>query len=263
MTVQVTTAPSAERLEMGSGAISSFRAGTGRPALFLHAAGGAGEWSPFHQRLSEQVDLIAPDHPGFGMSDDIPEVDTIDDLVYHYLDLLDHFDLDRVDVVGASFGGWIAAELAVHSPERVRRLVLLGPVGLRIPEHTVADLFLMKPPQLIGALYHDPELVQSLLATEPSTEDILRTYRDLGALARFAWTPFMNNPKLERRLRRVSAPARVIAAEHDQIVPRVHCERYAAKIPDAELHVVEGCGHAMHQERPDAVASAVTGFLTD
>jgi pimeloyl-ACP methyl ester carboxylesterase len=120
----------------------------------------------------------------------------------------------------------------------------------------------MTPPQLIRALFHDQALVENLLAAEPSTEEILRTYRDLGALARFAWRPFMNNPKLERRLRRISAPTRVVAAEHDRIVPRAHCERYAAKIPDAELLVLEGCGHAMHQERPEAVASAVTEFLT-
>jgi pimeloyl-ACP methyl ester carboxylesterase len=150
--------------------------------------------------------LIAPDHPGFGLSDDLPEVRAMDDLVYHYLDVLDRLGLDRV--VGASFGGWIAAELALHSPERVRKLVLLGPAGLRIPEHPVADLFIMTPPQLLRALFHDPAIVENLLATEPGVEDILRSYRDLGALARFGWKPYLSNPKLEGRLRRVSAPTR-------------------------------------------------------
>lgn len=262
-TVEQPTAASARRLEIGSGAISYFRAGSGRPVLFLHAAGGAGEWGPHHQLISERFDLIAPDHPGFGLSDDLPEVRAMDDLVYHYLDVLDRLGLDQVDLVGASFGGWLAAELAVHSPHRVRKLVLLGPAGLRIPEHPVADLFIMTPPQLLRALFHDPGIVESLLATEPGVEDILRSYRDLGALARFGWKPYLSNPKLEGRLRRISAPTRVVAAEHDRIIPRAHCERYAAAIPDAELVVVDGCGHALHGERPDAVTAAVTDFLAD
>ncbi len=258
-----TVEQSAQRLEIGSGSISFFRAGEGRPVLFLHAAGGAGEWNPFHQRLSEQFDLIAPDHPGFGSSDDLPELSTVDDLVYHYLDVLDDFGLDRVDLVGASFGGWLAAELAVHSPERVGKLVLLGPAGLRIPEHPVTDLFLMTPPQLVAALFHDPQLVEEILAVEPTVDQILATYRDLGALARFGWHPFLNNPKLERRLHRISSPTRVIAAANDRIIPRAHCERYVAAVPDAELVVIENCGHALYGERPDAVATAVAEFLAD
>src|SRR3546814_6298587 len=91
---------------------------------------------PFHDALADGRDLIIPDHPGFGGTDDFSSLKTIDDLVYHYLDLLDALGLDRVDLIGASFGGWIAAELAVHSPERFPHLVLLGPAGLRSEEHT-------------------------------------------------------------------------------------------------------------------------------
>ncbi|OLT21327.1 hypothetical protein BJF78_34315 [Pseudonocardia sp. CNS-139] len=255
------TDPVATRLPIGSGAISLFREGRGRPTLFLHAAGGAGAWSPFHELVSERADLVAPDHPGFGGSDDLPELRDVDDLVYHYLDLLDRMELDQVDLVGASFGAWVAAELAVHSPHRVRRLVLLGPIGLRVPEEPVADLFLMSPPELVRALFHRPELVEAALAAEPDLDQVLRSYRELGALARYAWRPFLNNPKLERRLRRITAPTLVVAAAGDRIVPRVHCERYAAAVPDAELVVVDGCGHALHNEDPAAVASVVTDFL--
>lgn len=261
MTSTVDQPATARRMEVGSGAISYFRAGSGRPLLFLHAAGGAGEWNPYHAALAEHFDLIAPDHPGFGRSDDLPELRDVDDLVYHYLDMMDRLGLQQVDLVGASFGGWVAAELAVHSPERFRRLVLLAPVGLRIPEQPVSDLFIMTPPQLIRALYHDPELVESLTSAEPDTEEVLRSYRDLGALARFGWTPFLNDPKLEGRLRRITAPTRVVAAAHDQIVPRQHCERYAAAIPNAELTVVDNCGHALYGELPGAVAATVIDFV--
>ncbi|GAA4905634.1 pimeloyl-ACP methyl ester carboxylesterase [Actinomycetospora succinea] len=253
--------PPVQRRAAGSGEIAYRRAGQGRPVLLLHSAGGANEWGPLQLGLTGTADLIAPDHPGFGLSDDLPELHTVDDLVYHYLDLLDGLGLAQVDVVGVSFGGWVAAELAMHSPERVRRLVLGAAVGLRVPEAPIADLFLMNPPQLMRALFHDDALVSAALAAEPTADQILATYRDLGALARFGWHPFLNDPKLERRLHRITAPTLVLAAGEDRLVPRVHAERYAAAIPDARLRVVPDCGHAMHGEKPAEVTAAVLEHL--
>jgi pimeloyl-ACP methyl ester carboxylesterase len=129
--VTTTIAPTEEFLELAGGRVRLLRGGTGEPVLFLHAAGGAGAWLPFHSRLAEAgFEVIAPDHPGFGQSDDFPEVEAIDDLVYHYLDVLEGLGFRlggaRPHVVGASFGGWIAAELAVHSPQLIGSLTLLS-----------------------------------------------------------------------------------------------------------------------------------------
>jgi pimeloyl-ACP methyl ester carboxylesterase len=253
--------PAIRKRDAGSGEIAYRRAGQGHPVLLLHSAGGANEWGPLQLGLAGVGDLVAPDHPGFGLSDDLPELHTVDDLVYHYLDLLDGLGLAQVDVVGVSFGGWVAAELAMHSPERVRRLVLGAAVGLRIPEAPIADLFLMNPPQLMRALFHDEALVTAALSAEPTTDQILATYRDLGALARFGWHPFLNDPKLERRLHRITAPTLVLAAGEDRLVPRAHAQRYAERIPDARLVVVDDCGHALHGERPAEVTAAVVSFL--
>jgi pimeloyl-ACP methyl ester carboxylesterase len=253
--------PATESIPMGSGSISLFRSGTGRPVLFLHGLGGSGAWSPFHELVSRRADLIAPDHPGFGNSNTLPELHDVDDLVYHYVDLLDQLGIDEIDLVGTSFGGWLAAELAVHSPHRVRRLVLLGPVGLQIPEAPVADVFLMSPTELVYALFHRHDLVEAALVNKPGTEHVTRCDRDLGALARFAWEPCLNNPKLERRLYRITAPTLVVAAGADRVLPRVHCERYTAAIPGAELLVLNGCGHALHAEYPETVAALITNFL--
>src|SRR5262245_64699495 len=114
-----TTVVSEEFLEMPGGRVHVLRGGVGEPLLFLHAAGGAGRWLEFHELLAQRFEVIAPDAPGFGGSDEFPDVESMDDLVYHYLDVLDQLGLDRPDVVGGSFGGWLAAELAVHSPHRV------------------------------------------------------------------------------------------------------------------------------------------------
>jgi pimeloyl-ACP methyl ester carboxylesterase len=261
---ETTTPPvegAAERLEARAGSIQILRGGDGPPLLFLHAAGGAGTWLPFHGLLARRFEVIAPDHPGFGGSDDMPEVEAIDDLVYHYLDVLDRLGLERVNVVGGSVGGWIAAELAVHSPHRIERLALLGAAGLRVPGNMATDVFLMTPDQVVATLYKHPEPVLEAMPAEPDVDFILAMQRDMAALARYAWAPYLNDPKLERRLHRVAAPTLVLWADDDRVVPIEHGRRYAERIPDATLRVIEDCGHAMYFERPDAFADAITEFL--
>jgi pimeloyl-ACP methyl ester carboxylesterase len=240
------TEPVEDHLRFPGGKVHLLRGGSGPPLLFLHAAGGAGVWHPYLQQLAGRFEVFAPDHPGFGGSDDLTEVEAIDDLVYHYLDLMDRLDLRRPHVVGGSFGGWIGAELAVAAPYAVGSLVLLGAVGLRLPEHPVADLFLMTPDEVVAVLFRDTSKAAAVFPTDPDVDAILATYRDLGGLARFCWVPFMNNPKLERRLHRITVPTRVIWAGDDQLVPIEHGQRYAELIPGAELVVVPDCGHAMY-----------------
>lgn len=257
--------PVEEYLELPGGRVHVFRAGTGEPLLFLHAAGGAGTWPEFHQRLAEHADVIAPDHPGFGKSDDFPEAEDISDLVYHYLDLLDALRLERVHVVGASFGGWIAAELAVAAPHRVRSLVLLSAAGLRLPGHPVADIFLMSPDTLVATLFDNPPAAPDgpPEGGSPDIDAILAAYREATSLARFSWAPFLCDPKLERRLRRVTAPALVVAPAHDRLIPTAHARRYAERIPDARYEEVPAVGHAMYFEKPAEFAAITTRFLEE
>jgi pimeloyl-ACP methyl ester carboxylesterase len=242
------------------------RGGAGDPVLFLHAAGGAGAWLPFHAQLAGAgFEVIAPDHPGFGQSDDFPEVEAIDDLVYHYLDVLDGLGLDRPHVVGASFGGWIAAEVAVHSPHLIGSLTLLSAAGLRLPDHPVADVFLMSPAKLAAALFHDPLLVPPPTASSPGAapdlDAIIAAYREATSLARFSWAPYLSDPKLERRLGRITAPTLVVAPSNVRLIPVAHARRYAASIGGADYAEVAECGHAMHVERPTEFAALVASFL--
>jgi len=248
-------------LDFPGGRVHVLAGGAGAPVLFLHGASGAGRWHEFHGRLAERFEVFAPDLPGFGGSDELAAVEDMDDLLYHCLDLIDRLGLDRPHVVGASFGGWLAAELAVRAPHAIGSLVLLGPVGLRLPAHPVADLFRMTPGQRAAALFHDVSKAAVLFSAEPGIDATLAAYRDLTAFARFAWSPFMNNPKLERRLPRITAPTRVVWASDDAVVPIAHGHRYAELIPRAELTVTPDCGHAMCFERPRESAEAVAAFL--
>jgi pimeloyl-ACP methyl ester carboxylesterase len=251
-----------ERLQVGNGQVRLLRAGSGPPLLFLHAAGGGG-WMPFLDGLGDHFDVLAPDHPGFDESDATDEVEGVDDLVYHYLRLLDQLGIEQAIVVGASLGGWIAAELAVHSPHRVARLVLMSPAGLRIPEAPPTDLFILPPEQLVATLFHDPRAAEGLFPAEPSVDDILRAYHNNTAFARYAWRPFLNNPKLERRLYRITAHTLVIWPEDDRVIPRAHAERYVTRIAGARLEVIPECGHALYGEKPDEITAAVLAFTTN
>jgi pimeloyl-ACP methyl ester carboxylesterase len=264
-----TDAPAEDYLDLsGAGRVHLFRAGAGEPVLFLHAAGGAGTWPEFCARLAKQFDVIAPDHPGFGKSDDFPAAEGVDDLVYHYLDVLDALGLDTVHVVGGSFGGWIAAELAVLAPHRLRSLVLLSAAGLRLPEHPVTDIFLTPPARLPEVLFHSPPppgdgAGAGADGAGPDIDAILAAYREATSLARFCWVPYLANPKLERRLHRITVPALVVAPDDDRLIPVAHARRYAERIPGARYAEVGKCGHAMYFEKPAEFATLTAQFFSE
>src|SRR5437899_1249625 len=100
-------------------------------------------WLPLYEALSRYGDVVVPEHPGFGETPLPDWLDGFDDLVLHYAELADLLELGRFHLVGYSFGGWIAAELAAFYPERLRSLTLIAPLGLRVQGHTPADLFRM------------------------------------------------------------------------------------------------------------------------
>lgn len=253
--------PVEDYLDFPGGRVHLLRGGAGEPVLFLHAAGGAGIWHEYLELLAGRFEVFAPDTPGFGKSDELPEVEAMDDLVYHYLDVIERLGLDRPHVVGASFGGWIAAELAVAAPHAIGSLVLLSAAGLRLPDHPVADLFLMTPPQLADTLFHDPVKAAGFMPADPDIDTILAAYQDATALARFSWSPFLNNPKLARRLRRVTARTLVAWPSDDKLIPIAHGHRYAELIKNSEFTVVEDCGHAMYWERPAEFGKLTVDFL--
>src|SRR5215470_11035691 len=111
-------------LEIGGHAVAIAEAGAGEPLLYLHGFadvhGSSSDWFPFHRMLADKLRLVAPAHPGCHLSDENEEIDTIEDTVFHYLALLDVLAIKQFHLAGASIGGWIAAEIAVRIPERVR-----------------------------------------------------------------------------------------------------------------------------------------------
>lgn len=227
----------------------------------LHGAGSASQWRPFHERLSERFDLIAPDHPGFGLSDQPAWLDNVQDLVYHYLELLEALDLERVHLLGTSLGGWIAATLAVGHSERIRGMVLVAPAGLKKAGVAMPDLFAMNAEQRAYATLYDERLAAERAAQTPSREELERQLRDQATLARLAWSPYLHDPKLPHWLHRVSVPTLLIWGRHDRIIPFETSELWLRHLPDARLEVIEEAGHTPHVERAEEVVKLITDFL--
>ena len=232
--------------------------GTGPPLVFLHGAGGGG-WNPGLALLAARFRVYAPTHPGFGASDDRDTWDGIDDYVYYVLDLLDTLRLDRVHLVGASLGGWLAAELAVGHSHRLRSLVLVDPAGLWVDEAPMADLFLASPEEFQRLSWHDPS--RAPVVSGGTTEVMLAQARARATTARLAWNPYFHNPKLPGRLGRITAPTLLLWGASDRLIPVAHGHRYQALIPGAALTIIPECGHSVLREQPERGAAAIAAFV--
>ena len=197
-----------------------FEAGDDAPLLWLHGGQGFNPIQEFVPLFAAQRRLIVPSHPGFGRSVLPDWLDSIDDIAHIYLELLDHLDLGAIDVAGCSIGGWIAAEMAAKSPERIRRLVMIGPVGVKAgsaDKLDVPDIFAMPQDEANKLLFYDPARMTPDLNKMPD-EELTIMVRNRETLALLTWEPWMHNPKLKRRLHRAGMPALFVRGASDGLV---------------------------------------------
>jgi pimeloyl-ACP methyl ester carboxylesterase len=249
------------RLTVRGTPIEMRSAGQGPALLFLHGAGAGGRWMTFHERLAERFTVYAPTHPGHGGAPAAEWIEHISDLAFHYLDLLDELGLARAHLVGASFGGWIAAEMATMASHRLASLVLIDPVGIKVDGWIYPFLFAMDLPEIVHTIFHDPMAAMALAPPDMSSLDgLAEIYRERAALARVAWNPYLYDPLLRRRLARIATPTLLCWGEHDRLAPRTCAEVWAAEIPGATLRTFAGSGHVPHVEEPEEVAGAVVEF---
>jgi pimeloyl-ACP methyl ester carboxylesterase len=240
-----------------------FARGDGAPILFLHGAQGVVPAGDFLARLAADRKVIAPSHPGFGTSGLPDWLDSVDDIAHVYLELMDLLGLDGIDLIGCSIGGWIAADIASKTPQRVRRLVLVGPVGVKVgpPDRLeFPDIFAMPQDKLNRLLFHDPDKHRPDF-TAMSEAELTAMVRNRETLALITWEPYMHDPKLKHRLHRVTAPALFIRGASDGLVSAPYLEAYAALLPNARVETIAQAGHAPQVEQPAALAAAVLKFL--
>lgn len=234
-------------------------AGAGPPLVFFH---GAGTTTGFDALLplAERFRLVVPNHPGYARSADDPSVDSVQDYVLHYLDLLDRLEIDRLTLAGHSLGGYLAATFAIQQTSRVERLVLVAPIGLRVPEHPVADIFSIPDEELLGYLAVDQSIFARHVPVPPTPEFLAERYRESTSTARVLWDrPY--DPKLPKWLHRLTMPTLLLWGAEDRLVPAAQASVWAEYVPDARVRILPGVGHLPFDETPEA-ARAVLEFAS-
>ncbi|HKM73036.1 MAG TPA: alpha/beta fold hydrolase [Stellaceae bacterium] len=242
-------------------AVKLHRAGHGPRVLFLHGAGGVPQWLPFFDALAEHYELLVPEHPGFGGSDDPAWIHSMSDLAMFYLDLVEEAGLDRIHLIGNSLGGWLAAEILIRDRSRFRSLVQLAPAGIRIKGVPGGDNFIWGPEEAVRNLYHNQSFADRILALTPSEEQMDVMLKNRFTVAKLGWQPRWYNPDLEKWLHRIKLPALIVWGDDDKIMPPANAALWRERLPDARLVMVDNCGHLPHVEQAPLVARYVREFL--
>jgi pimeloyl-ACP methyl ester carboxylesterase len=233
------------------------RGGSGQPLLYLHGASGAPAIMPFMEKLAGRFDVLVPEHPGYGLSDEPGWLENIHDVAYFYLDFLKQLELENVVVVGSSMGGWMAMEVAVRDTTRLASLVLVSPAGISAPGVQPADIFLLSNEELVRSLFFDQRLAEARLAEPVTPEAIDLALKNKHTTARLAWEPRLFDPFLPKWLHRIDVPVKIIWGREDRILPVAFMEEYKRLIPKAQTHVVEGAGHLPQAEKPEQFVELV------
>lgn len=243
-------------------------AGKGRPLVFLHSAGGF-YWDDFLDELSEHYKVYAPHFPGTapGRPEDIDRLDNLWDTITAYDDMLDALNIKKCRLMGHSFGGMLAAELAAHRPKAIEKLVLIAPIGLWREDapYTVASWCALDADEIMDALFYDrshPDVVKRM--TPPSSRKAADLWQinfiwTLGCTGKVIWP--IPDKGLRKRIHRVSAPTLVVWGENDNLIPPVYATEFAQVLKDAEVCMLPQCGHEPPLEQRPALAARVQSFL--
>ena len=237
--------------------------GNGPPLLFLHPETGFDFAAPALDALATSRRVIAPSHPAFGHSEAPRWLSTVDDLAYFSLDLLEELDLRHVAVVGISFGAWLAAAIAIKSTERLSHLVLAGALGIKVGDREtrdIPDIFAMTDAQYLEAAYADPAAAKRDY-TAMADDDLKVIARNREAIARYAWSPYLHDPKLRQRLHRIRIPTLVLWGEKDNLTRPDYGRAFAGEIAGARFETIANAGHFPHVEQPAAFARKTLAFL--
>jgi pimeloyl-ACP methyl ester carboxylesterase len=232
----------------------------GQAVLVLHGGAGPRTMAGLAGALSEHAYTITPTHPGFDGTPRPEWADTIGDLATAYLDLLDALGLSGVMVIGNSIGGWIASEMALRDNHgRLAALVLLNAVGINGDSPEQAVDVRQVPPADIGKLsFYNPALRPDFSSF--SEEQRAGMAANQKTLATYAGEVFTHDPKLRRRLHRVTVPVLVVWGEQDGIVTADYGRAFAKSFPLNRFVPVPEAGHFPHIEQPGLTLGAIGDF---
>ena len=254
-----------ERLMVHGIELETVRRGAGRPILLLHGFQTIDPAARFLDLLARHGELIAPSSPGFGRSPRPKDFDTVYDLVHLYLELVDTLSPEKVTLIGLSFGAWLAAEVGAACSDRLRKLVLVDPVGIKVsgPDTPdILDIFNRSPDEVRQMGWHDPDRFAPDF--NAMSDEALTVYaRNREALCLYAWHPYMYNPQLPRWLGRIKVPTLLLWGDSDRVVTPDYGRAYSRLIPGSRFELIERAGHHPEIEQPEAFVERVAAFLEE
>jgi pimeloyl-ACP methyl ester carboxylesterase len=236
------------------------RSGSGTPLLVLHHDIGSRERLPFYDALARQFSVLVPSHPGYDKSERPAWMRSVRDIAVVYQALIAEKSLSDVTVVGLGFGGWIAAEMATMAPRALKKLVLVGAMGLKPERGEIADQALLSYIDYVRLGFSDQTVYDRLYSAETPVETLEQWDLNREMTFRIAWKPYMYNPSLPHLLGSVATPTLVVWGRKDRVVPLECGERYAKTLRNAKLEVIDDAGHFVDMEKPEQLARLIGGF---
>lgn len=264
-----------QRIDAGGIATNYHDVGNGHPVLMIHGSGpgvtGWANWRLNMGALAENARVLVPDMVGFGYTD-VPEGTRydLDTWVSHLIAFLDALDIERTDVVGNSFGGALALAVAIRHPQRVRRLVLMGSVGVSFQLTPGLDAVWRYTPsvenmrKLFDVFAHDRKLMTDELAElryrasiRPGVQEAFAQMFSPGPRQRYIDALASR----EQDIRALPHETLVIHGRDDKVIPMSNSLTLSSMIPNAQLHVFPRCGHWTQIEWAETFNTMVGAFL--
>ena len=230
-------------------------AGKGEPLVVFHVAGTVDGFD-FAEAWADRFRVVAPYHPGFGESGDDPTFTDIHDYVMHYLELFDLLKIDTLNLVGLSMGGYLAARFASEHGHRVKKLVLIAPYGLNVPDHPTLDIIATPGEKIVPMLVSNFETLKPRLPEKPDMDFVAARYREATSFARLFWE-HPTDPKFPRHLHRVKMPTLIVWGEQDRFISPTYADIFREKIANSEVVKVPNTGHVISLESPEPLAKAL------
>jgi pimeloyl-ACP methyl ester carboxylesterase len=242
-----------------------FEGGSGPDLVFLHGAGGLTAEDPFLNALAAKHHVYAPLIPGYGDSEECPEIRDMLDFTLHSWDVVEALGLKDPILVGHSMGGMISAEMAAIAPNDVSRLALIAPAGLWDDDHPIPDLFATLPFEMPALLFHDAEAGAAIMTAGRNVEDpgFLQAYlvtnaRQLGMAGRILFP--IPERGLHERLYRIKAKTVVVWGDSDRLIPPTYAHAFKKGIAGARLVSIPEAGHMVIVEKTDQVVEAISSL---
>jgi pimeloyl-ACP methyl ester carboxylesterase len=255
--------PEPQIVKVRSIGVSLRRAGKGPPLLFLHGADGYSQWLPFFDALAERYELIVPEHPGFGASDDPPLIRSVSDMAMFYLDFLETLKLRDLHIIGHSLGGWIAAEILIRDRSRAKSLTLISSAGIRVEGMPSGDLFIWNREELLRNVFYNQAYADIALSLQPTDQQLDTMLKNRFTATKLGWQPRWYNPDLEKWLHRITLPALILWGDEDKIMPPEYAGLWRERLPDARLVMIEKCGHVPQVEKSSETIGPLRDFLAE